>query len=189
MKLPALFADKSLKTKQKTETLSNWLLGKELTVTELIGYAGTAKDADKATCIEAMELASKKNPSIVQKEGFDFACDSLMAIAPRVKWESARVIGNAAHLYPHKLSTAIKNLLTNTEHEGTVVRWSAAYALGEILKLKSKHNTELQPAIEAIIKREEQNSIKKIYLAAIKALAPPPARKKVLLVKKPPRKE
>ena len=63
-----------------------------------------------------------------------------------------------------------RDLLENTEHEGTVVRWSCAYALGEILKLKTKNNTELLPAIKAISEREEKNSIKKIYLAAMKGL-------------------
>jgi HEAT repeat protein len=88
--------------------------------------------------------------------------------APRVKWESAKVIGNIAHLYPDKLDDAIKNLLTNTEYDGTVVRWSAAFALGQIIKLKTKRNKILIPAIEAICKREEQNSIGKIYLDALK---------------------
>jgi hypothetical protein len=95
----------------------------------------------------------------------------LTAKAPRIKWESAKVIGNTANLFITKLDTPIKNLLVNTEHEGTVVRWSAAFALGEILKLKTKHNKQLLPAIEAICKREEKNSIKKIYLDAMKKIA------------------
>lgn len=99
-----------------------------------------------------------------------FVTDTLLEKAPRVKWESAKVIGNIAHLFPAKLDRAISNLLSNSEHEGTVVRWSTAYALGEILKLKTKYNKQLQPAIEAICEREEKNSIKKIYLTALKAL-------------------
>ena len=73
-------------------------------------------------------------------------------------------------MYPEKLENAIKNLVENTSHEGTVVRWSAAFALGEILKLQIKHNNELLKTVESICETEEKNSIKKIYVAAIKKL-------------------
>jgi HEAT repeat protein len=80
------------------------------------------------------------------------------------------VIGNIAPLYPGKLKEAISNLLINTEHPGTVVRWSAAFALGEIVKMNTTLNKDLVPAIESICKREEKNSIRKIYLAALKKI-------------------
>ena len=99
---------------------------------------------------------------------FAFVTKTLTENAPRVKWESAKVVGNIAHLFPTKLSKAISNLLTNSEYDGTVVRWAAAFALGEILKLKTKHNKDLLPAIEAICDREQENGVKKKYLDAIK---------------------
>jgi hypothetical protein len=98
----------------------------------------------------------------------NFVTETLSHEAPRVKWESAKVIGNIAHLYPARLDNAINNLLKNSEYPGTVVRWSAAFALGEIIKLKTKRNKDLIPAIEAIINREEDKAIKKIYQAALK---------------------
>ena len=85
-----------------------------------------------------------------------------------IKWESAKVVGNVAHHYPEKLDEAIGNLLVNSEHAGTVVRWSAAYALSQIIKIKTSRNKELIPTIESICEREEKNSIKKIYLEALK---------------------
>jgi HEAT repeat protein len=115
-----------------------------------------------------LEYATKINPSIATLDCLKFVSDTLTEKAPRVKWESAKVVGNIAHLFPTKLDTAIKNLLTNTEHAGTVVRWSAAFALGEIIKIKQKQTQELIPAIKAICEREEKNSIKKLYLAALK---------------------
>ena len=163
-----LLGDKGLKPAAKTETLSSWLIEGKLTIDNLLEFAETAKDPAKATCIEALEYATKQNPATANYKSFQFVTENLKAKAPRVKWESAKVIGNTAHLFPAKLNEAIKNLLDNTEHEGTVVRWSAAFALGEILKLNTKHNKELLPAIETICNREEKNSIKKIYLAAIK---------------------
>jgi hypothetical protein len=168
MQITELIKDKGLKAKAKVETLSQWLLEGQITAEDLTSFADTAKDPDKATCIEALEFATKQKPSIVDKNTFQFVSQSLTSKVPRVKWESAKVIGNTAHLFAENLDVAIKNLLDNTEHEGTVVRWSAAFALGEILKLKTKHNRNLLTALESIIKREEKNSIKKIYLDAIK---------------------
>lgn len=168
MDIAELLNNKELKPKAKTETLSNWLIDAKISIDGLIQFAETAKDPAKATCIEAVEFASQKNPAIVNKKCFQFVTQSLTAKAPRIKWESAKVIGNTCHLFTNQLDEAIKNLLINTEHEGTVVRWSAAFALGEILKLKTKHNNELIPAFESICNREEKNSIKKIYIAAIK---------------------
>jgi hypothetical protein len=76
-----------------------------------------------------------------------FVSDSLSDKAPRVQWESAKVIANIAHRYPKKLDNAICNLLANSESSGTVVRWCAALALGEIVKLRTKHTKGLIPAI------------------------------------------
>jgi HEAT repeat protein len=144
------------------------LTNKELQPGELLAFAEKQKPTDKATCIEALEYATKINPDLADENVLDFVTKALKDKAPRIKWESAKVIGNIAHLFPTKLNKAIANLLTNSEYDGTVVRWAAAFALGEILKLKTKHNKDLLPAIEAISEREQDNAIKKKYLDAIK---------------------
>ncbi len=168
MNLPELLKDKAIKPKLKTETIAQALLDTSLPISQLLTFAQTAKDPEKATCIEAMEFASQKNANLITLDGLEFVISSLAAKAPRVKWESAKVIGNIAHLYPNNLDKAIENLLINSEHTGTVVRWSAAFALGEIIKLKLKKYADLLPSIQNIMEREEKNSIKKIYLAALK---------------------
>lgn len=168
MSIAEILNDKTRKPKVKTESIAKALLEGKIGAGELIAFAETAKDSPRATCIEALEFASNENPAIVNAKVFHFVSQNLKAKAPRVKWESAKVIGNTAHLFPAKLDEAIKNLLDNSEHEGTVVRWSAAFALGEIVKLKTKWNKELLPAVEAICKREEKNSIRKVYLEAVK---------------------
>jgi len=168
MDFQELLNDKSVKPKEKTETLSKWILDNPKKVDELIDFSKSSKDPIKATCIESMEFATKSNPEIASLTCLDFVAKSLTEKAPRIKWESAKVVGNIAHLYPDKLDEAIKNLLVNSEHSGTVVRWSAAFALGQIIKIKTSRNKDLIPAIESICKREEKNSIKKIYLDALK---------------------
>ena len=168
MTIAELINDKTKKAKEKAETVSKWLLHGSLPTDELIVFAEKAKDPDKATCIEAIEFASIQNPKIADESVFAFVTKTLAENAPRVKWESARVIGNIAHLFPTKLNKAISHLLTNSEDNGTVVRWASAFALGEILKLKTKHNKDLLPTIEAICDREQDNGVKKKYLDAIK---------------------
>ena len=170
MLLIGLLNDKTKKSKEKTETISKWLLDGSLQTVELIAFAEKSTDSVKAACIEAIEYATKINPTSADESVFLFVTRSLTDKAPRVKWESAKVIGNIAHRFPAKLNNAIGNLLTNSEYDGTVVRWATAYALGEILSLKTKHNTYLLPTIEAICGREEENGVRKKYLAAIKKI-------------------
>jgi hypothetical protein len=166
--LHTLFADKSIKGKEKTEQLSSLLTNHDVTLSELIKFIQGAKDPVKATCIEALEFVTQKNSSYLTLEGFQFITESLASKTPRVKWESARVIGNTAQHHQNNLDQAIVQLLKNTEDPATVVRWSAAYALSAIYSLPTKHQPSLQEAIKAILKREEKNSIRKIYQAALK---------------------
>jgi len=170
MTIDQLLSDKSKKAKEKVETISKWLLDGSLPTDELLAFAEEAKDPEKATCIEAIEFATRQNAKIADEVVFAFVTKTLTENAPRVKWESAKVVGNIAHLFPTKLNKTISNLLTNSEYDGTVVRWASAFALGEILKLKTKHNKDLLLAIEAICAREQDNGIKKKYIDAIKKI-------------------
>jgi HEAT repeat protein len=168
MTINEVLKDKTKKIKERTETISQWLLDGSMPIDELLAFAENAKDVEKATCIEAIEYATKQNSTLADDAVFAFVTKTLTEKAPRVKWESARVIGNIAHLFPTSLHETIRNLLINAEDEGTVVRWASAFALGEILKLKTAHNKELLPAIEALCEKEKDNAIKKKYLDALK---------------------
>jgi hypothetical protein len=167
MGIEAVLTDKELKAKSKVEAISKMLLDEKVTLADVIKVAKASKDSDKGTCIEAIQFATKAKPELASLDCLKFVTGTLLDNAPRVKWESAKVIATIAHLYPDKLDKAIGNLLTNSEFPGTVVRWSAALALGEIVKLRTKRNNDLVQAVEAIVRREEDNAIKKIYLAAL----------------------
>ena len=166
--LEELFKNKSLKPKERTEQLSKLVAEGTISVSDLITFADHAKDPVKATCIESLEFATKATAKIINEKELAWVINCLAAKAPRIKWESAKVTGNVIHLFPKQIPAAVKRLLDNTENEGTVVRWSAAFALSQILKLKTKINTELIPAVETIIANEEKNSIKKIYQDGLK---------------------
>jgi len=170
MDFQELLNDKSIKPKEKTEMLSKWITNNPKEITGIIEFAKKSKDPVKATFIEALEFSTKSDPGIATLAVLKFVSNTLTEKAPRVKWESAKVVGNIAHLFPNELDEAIRNLLVNSEHSGTVVRWSAAFGLGEIIKMKTALNKSLIPAIEAICQHEEKNSIRKIYLAALKKI-------------------
>ena len=167
MTIAELVADKSKKAKEKVETISKWLLDGSLPTDELIVFAEGAKDPEKGTCIEAIEFATRQTVTIADENVLAFVTKTLTETAPRVKWESAKVVGNIAKLFPTKLAKPINNLLANVKDNGTVVRWAAAFALGEILKLKTKNNKYLLPTLEIICENEQDNAIKKKYLDAI----------------------
>jgi hypothetical protein len=158
MKIEDIFQDKTIKAKGKVGMIVEWLVTKELPVEELLTYADKQKATDKATCIEAIEYATKKLPAIADESLLSYVTNTLKDEEPRIKWESAKVIGNIAKLFPTQLDKAITNLLPNAANAGTV----------EILKLKTDHNHKLLPKIEALCEKEEDNGVKKKYLEAIK---------------------
>ena len=173
MDIKTILADKQIKAKAKVEAIATMLLDEQLTVGELIRVAKGSKDKEKGTCIEALEFATRAKPEVATSACLDFVTEALLDEAPRVKWESAKVVGNIAHRFPERLADAVRNLRANSEHSGTVVRWSAAFALGAIVTLRTRHNKELVPAIEAILNRnDEDKAIKKIYQAALRKVRP-----------------
>lgn len=168
MDTKSFFSDKSLSAKQKTSELSEIIADRPEILPELIHYASEGKDAEKATILEAFEYVSKKNPEIITAEVFDFVRHQLHSKSSRVKWESGKIIGNSISLYPEMVEEITPTLLENTRDESTVVRWSMAYALAEILKLRLSINETLVPKISETMKMEQKNSILKIYQQALK---------------------
>jgi hypothetical protein len=166
-----VITDNDLKTKAKVEKLSNMLLNDEANLVDFIEFAKCFTGSDKGTCIEAIEFATRVRPQLASVSCLKFVTETLLDKAPRVRWESAKIIRNIAHLYPNELNKAVGNLLENSEFPGTVVRWSAASALSEIVKMKTKKNKDLIPAVEAILRREPDAAIQKIYQKALKAVA------------------
>ncbi|MGL4768092.1 MAG: hypothetical protein ACRCV6_08475 [Formosimonas sp.] len=171
MQIDAVFQDKSLKAKAKVAQLGDALLSQELSLSELLAFAQRQKASDKATCIEAVEYATKKSSHVATEDLLHYVVDAAQEPEPRVKWESAKVIGNIAKLFPEHLSAAVAVLLANARHEGTVVRWAAAYALAEIVKLKTAHNAQLVPELAALCAAETDNAIQKKYSDALKKVS------------------
>ncbi len=118
--------------------------------------------------MEAIEYVTKEEPEFAEN-CLDFVIDHIDDDAPRVKWEAARIIGNVASTFPEKIKSAVPKLLENATDKGTVVRWSAAFALTEIAKNNKNLKKELEERFNEIVKKESNNGVKKIYLKYLKA--------------------
>jgi len=127
-------------------------------------------DVEKGIVMEALEYATDVDPDVAEPV-LDVVFDCLSCEAPKVKWEAARVVGNIAHRFPEKASRSVPKLLKNANHKGTVVRWSAAYALGEIIKHDEKARRRLLPEIEKILRREKNDGVKNAYKKALKSIS------------------
>lgn len=159
---------KEWKAKEKTAWLAESLLDGQADMAEVLEFAVAAKEPDIANCMEACEYATSRNAELATPELLGFATRHLGAKAPRLRWESGKVIGNIARLYPDRLEPAVAGLRENAKHEGAVVRWSAAYALTQILQLPLYRDNDLfRTMLGEIRDTEEKDSIKKLYAKAL----------------------
>jgi hypothetical protein len=136
---------------------------------ELLECLADGTDSARGHCIEAIEHATLKDPDLVVPY-LNVISHSLSDKAPRVRWEAARIIGNVARRFPAEVESTIPGLIANTGDKGTVVRWSAAFALAEIAKANSSVRTDLLTRFPEIMAKESSNGVKNIYLKAMKSI-------------------
>lgn len=125
----------------------------------------------RGLCAEVMAEVTKEKPELFPAQGCDAVIRHLADKAPRVKWETAQLVGNVAAVWPEKAGAAVPALLLNADDEGTVVRWSAAYALTRIAGHNAKLRRGLIQKMEAILKKESNNGVKNVYLKGLKKIA------------------
>lgn len=157
------------KGKVLVEHLARLILKDTAVLKSLADSLANAKPPERGSCMEAMEYASKEDPEVA-KGHIATVAGYLTDKAPKVKWEAARVLGNVALRFPDEVAKAIDRLLTNTKDPGTVVRWSAAYALTELAKANEKVRTGLLKKVEQILKTEKNSGVRNVYLKTLKAL-------------------
>jgi len=170
MEIEEIFQDKSIKLKGKVAILGARLLNGDLSLQLLLEYADQQKAVERATCLEAIEYATKKNPAIGNSTLLEYLTKVLGGSEPRIKWESAKIIGNIVRLFPDQLDNTVASLLKNTRNSGTVVRWATAYALTEIIELKTDQNDFLISEVELLCELEEDNGVKKKYMDILKKI-------------------
>lgn len=157
----------TIKPKEKVALLAKKIAGDKKFAKELIECFKNGSDSDRGNCMEAVEYAVEHNPDTAEYY-LDFAIQYLNDKAPRVKWEAGKIIAFSAKRFPDESSKAIPALLGNAKDKGTVVRWSAAFALTEIAINNPKTQKELIPKFEDMVKKETSNGVKKFYTKALK---------------------
>ncbi len=152
-----------LKPKQKVQQIVRSLNDGDVSIGELVDFYSQASDSQKGSCLSALADVTKDNPEFVENH-VDFVIDQLSYKAPRVKWEAGEIIANIADMYKKQTSKAIISLLENSSQKnGTVVRWSAAFALTEIARANKKNQVDLLKKFEKIMKEEKNNGVLTFY--------------------------
>jgi hypothetical protein len=161
--------DKQHKGKAKVVLISKSFLDGLYQSKAIISAGEVASSTIKTILLEALEMASRQVPEVIDARLFDWIAASLNESSPAIKRESARIVANTCHLFSSKIQEANKLLLKQTHHEGIVVRWSAAYALSNIVKLKTGENASLIPKIQELLLNEINSGVRNQYLKGLKA--------------------
>jgi hypothetical protein len=117
--------------------------------------------------MESLELFTRVNREMDTLCIWEFAIQQLNEKSPAMLRESGRLIANLASRHWLSAEGAIPALLEMTEHNGTVVRWSAAHALSQIFLSDTQDVWQLNNIIGGIVLRDEKESIRKIYHKAL----------------------
>jgi hypothetical protein len=156
-----------MKPKEKLTALVEAVTQKKISASEFIEYFKSASDVEKGTCADAMKHISKGKPEILAPY-IDELIGYINCDIPRVKWGVPEAIGNLSQGYPKEVEKAIPKLLINTKDKSTVIRWCAAYGLTEIVKSNSRTRKELMPLFESMVKTENNNGVRNVYVKAIR---------------------
>lgn len=157
-----------LTAKKKAKAIGSELLEGALKPSDLIEMSRGLADAELAIVIESLEGASRKQPELVDDAVFAFLVKCLARAAPRVKWESARTIGNVAGLHAKHLAPAADALLANASSDGTVVRWATARALTAIVRAGHSEK-ELRARLSKLAAKETDQGVRAVYEKGLRA--------------------
>lgn len=168
MDILTVLNDKSMKSTEKREIIIKSLEEKSITIKELKVVLNETKEKKSSVIFEAMEAMTNSDAQIADIEWLNLAVENILSESNSIKREASRIVGNISHKFPDDLGEAIEKLLLNTKDEGTVVRWSSAYALSKIIVIPKYANSELFEKLTEICDWEEENGVKNQYVKALK---------------------
>lgn len=168
MDIAGLLNNKAIKSTEKRSIISDAIQLGSLTIQDIQALKGALDDPKMALILEAMEAITGKHPEAADLHWLTFTQAFISSPSNSIKRETSRIVGNIAHLFPNNLEAAIQKLLVNTSEEGSVIRWSSAYALSRIVSIPQYATSELFDMILALYERETDNGIKNQYLNGLK---------------------
>ena len=160
--------NKDIKPLEKRYEIAEAINMGVITINEIRSFQNVLDDKKMALVLEAMEAVTGKNPGAADLDWLIFLQDFITAESNNLKRESSRIIGNIAYLFPDDLETAIQKLFLNTKHEGTVIRWGSAYALGRIIPIPKYANGDLFNMVTDLYEKENDNGVQNQYFNGLK---------------------
>jgi hypothetical protein len=158
-----------IKHKEQVTIMTEKAKSDKKILAQIFDILKTGTDVEKGTVAEVMKYVSKDNPEMTVPY-VDVLIEYINHKAPRVKWGCPESLGYIAKKYPDKVEKAIPKLFENLKDKSTVVRWCAAFALTEIAKYNSKKQKELIEKFQKLIKTEQNNGVKNVYVKALKEI-------------------
>ncbi len=159
----------NLKHKEQVSIMTEMALKDKKAIAQLFDILIKGVDVEKGTAAEVMKFISKENPEQMVPY-IDLLIEFIDYKAPRVRWGCPESLGYIAQKFPDKVEKAIPKLLVNLKDNSTVVRWCAAFALTEIAKYNHKKQEELVTIINKLVKTEQNNGVRNVYIKALKEI-------------------
>lgn len=160
--------DKSIKAVEKRKIIIKELVEKNITIKEIESLLNDVDEKKLAIIFEAIEAVTNSTAQIADIKWLHLVSEYILAESNSIKREASRIVGNLSHKFPNDLESVIEKLLTNSNNQGTVVRWSSAYALSRIIVLPKYANSELFDKLTEICSSENESGVKNQYVKALK---------------------
>lgn len=170
MSILQVLGDKSLKGVARRQAVINEIMADNNALGEIEAHLSHLDEKQAATVLEAIEEISNKKLKALGAGYLQLAVPFVASKSNSCRREASRIVGNMAADFPDEVAPAIDALLANSNDEGTVVRWSAAYALSRIVVLPAYADSPLLQRVEAICEAEEDNGVRGQYEKALKKL-------------------
>ena len=168
MDIIGILNNRNIKPLGKREAVIEAINTGVIAIEDIQSFQNVLDDKKMTLVLEAMEAITNKNPNTADLEWLTFVQGYIISESNNLKRESSRIVGNIAHLFPDDLETVIKNLLTNTANERTVIRWGSAYAFGRIVAIPQYAKSDLFNVVTGLYEQENDNGVKNQYLGGLK---------------------
>lgn len=163
-----ILTDKELKGVARRQAVIDMLLQGNVPLTMLQELLPQLDEKKSATVLEALEEISNKKLMTLEQGHLQLAIPYIASSNNSCRREASRIVGNLAAAFPDAVKEALPSLMANTTDEGTVVRWSAAYALSRIIVLPDYAKSGLYDELLQLAETEQDNGVKSQYEKALK---------------------
>ncbi len=168
MTIIEIINDKSLKRLEKRKAVVTAIVSEKVDCSTILEMCKSLSEKKCSLLLESIEEVSRSKEYTLEVDYLDLAKKYILSSDNSCKREASRIVGNLAAKFPTKLDDAIKDLLQNTDSEGTVIRWASAYALSRIIVIPQYAKSSLFEQIYDLCVREEESGVKNQYIKALK---------------------